>query len=96
MEEEAEEEEEEEGHSEDEPLLNELQEAQRTTYVRGRWVTIPAPPLDTTYSVVEPRLPADGDYSEYCVWSKPNYSRAIPRKYSLLHVVRMSSLATVL
>ncbi|XP_064484934.1 beclin 1-associated autophagy-related key regulator-like [Ornithodoros turicata] len=52
----------------EDPLSNALQEAQQTTYVRGHWVTLAAPPPGATYSIVEPRLPAHGDYSQYCSW----------------------------
>lgn len=52
----------------EDPVWNALQEAQQTTYVRGHWVTLAAPPPGATYSIVEPRLPAHGDYSQYNSW----------------------------
>ncbi|CAN7983688.1 unnamed protein product [Ixodes hexagonus] len=64
------------GVQEDE-VWTELEEAQRTTYVRGRWVTLVAPPHDTTYSVVEPRLPAHGDYSQYSAWVAEHQESAV-------------------
>ncbi|XP_029830093.2 beclin 1-associated autophagy-related key regulator isoform X2 [Ixodes scapularis] len=65
------------GGVQEDDVWTELEEAQRTTYVRGRWVTLVAPPHDTTYSVVEPRLPAHGDYSQYSAWVAEHQESAV-------------------
>ncbi|XP_035206014.1 beclin 1-associated autophagy-related key regulator-like [Stegodyphus dumicola] len=46
----------------------ELEEAQKTTYVQGQWVIASSPMDDTKYSVVEPCIPSNGDYSAYIDW----------------------------
>ncbi len=44
-----------------------LAEARQTSYIRGRWVyTENAGELQ--YSIVEPSLPGNGDYSAYNLW----------------------------
>ncbi|KAH8028590.1 hypothetical protein HPB51_017716 [Rhipicephalus microplus] len=46
--------------------LHELEEAQQTVYMRGRWVQLA--PTEGCYNLVGVRLPTSGDYSQYCHW----------------------------
>lgn len=58
------------GSSSDESQSAELEEAQKTTYVRGQWVMTGSDMDDVQYSVVEPCIPNSGDYSAYATWCK--------------------------
>ena len=44
-----------------------LEEATRTSYVEGRWVSSDE---NVEYSIVEPCLPGNGDYSAYVDWGR--------------------------
>lgn len=50
-----------------EDIKNELAEATRTAYVRGRWVFTDSWG-ETQHSIVAPTLPDSGDYSPYIHW----------------------------
>lgn len=54
--------------------MRELEEAQQTVYVRGRWVTLA--PTEGCFSLVNVRLPTSGDYSQYCHWLAEQQERA--------------------
>lgn len=54
--------------SSDEGQFAELEEAQKTTYVKGQWVMTGSAMDDIQYSVVEPCIPNSGDYSAYTTW----------------------------
>ncbi|XP_077551716.1 beclin 1-associated autophagy-related key regulator-like [Haemaphysalis longicornis] len=54
--------------------VRELEEAQQTVYVRGRWVTLA--PTEGCISLVNVRLPTSGDYSQYCHWLAEQQERA--------------------
>uniref|UniRef100_A0A023GFW1 Putative beclin 1-associated autophagy-related key regulator-like protein n=1 Tax=Amblyomma triste TaxID=251400 RepID=A0A023GFW1_AMBTT len=56
--------------------LRELEEAQQTVYVRGRWVHLA--PTEGCYTLVGVRLPTSGDYSQYCHWLAEQQERAWP------------------
>lgn len=56
--------------------LRELEEAQQTVYVRGRWVHLA--PTVGCYTLVGVRLPTSGDYSQYCHWLAEQQERAWP------------------
>lgn len=62
--------------SSDDSQFAELEEAQKTTYVRGRWVMTGSDMDDVQYSVVEPCIPNNGNYSAYATWCK-NYKIAL-------------------
>lgn len=55
---------------------HELEEAQQTVYVRGRWVHLA--PTEGCYNLVGVRLPTSGDYSQYCHWLAEQQERAWP------------------
>ncbi|XP_065216731.1 beclin 1-associated autophagy-related key regulator isoform X3 [Planococcus citri] len=50
-----------------EDIKNKLAEAQRTAYIRGRWVFTDSWG-ETQHSIVAPTLPDSGDYSPYLDW----------------------------
>lgn len=56
--------------------LHELEEAQQTVYMRGRWVQLA--PTEGCYNLVGVRLPTSGDYSQYCHWLAEQQERAWP------------------
>lgn len=56
--------------------LYELEEAQQTVYMRGRWVHLA--PTEGCYNLVGVRLPTSGDYSQYCHWLAEQQERAWP------------------
>ena len=47
-----------------------LAEARHTAYIRGRWVYTDNCSGELQYRVVDPSLPANGDYSPYNMWCK--------------------------
>ncbi|XP_077520917.1 autophagy related protein 14 isoform X3 [Amblyomma americanum] len=56
--------------------LRELEEAQQTVYVRGRWVHLAR--TEGCYTLVGVQLPTSGDYSQYCHWLAEQQERAWP------------------
>lgn len=45
-----------------------LADASGTSYVRGRWISEKENSLEIHHCIVEPTLPATGDYSAYSLW----------------------------
>lgn len=45
-----------------------LADASGTSYVRGRWISEKENSLEIHHRIVEPTLPATGDYSAYSLW----------------------------
>lgn len=45
-----------------------LADASGTSYVRGRWISEKENSLEIHHCIVEPTLPAMGDYSAYSLW----------------------------
>ncbi|CAH1792349.1 unnamed protein product [Owenia fusiformis] len=48
-----------------------LAEARRTSYIKGRWIYLDNGG-ELQYSIVEPTLPGNGDYSPYTIWLTAN------------------------
>lgn len=49
-------------------LRDEIAEAIRTAYIRGRWVSQQESHGELQYIIVAPSIPSNGDYSAYCDW----------------------------
>ncbi|XP_012216786.1 beclin 1-associated autophagy-related key regulator isoform X2 [Linepithema humile] len=49
-----------------------LADASGTSYVRGRWISEKENSLEIHHRIVEPTLPATGDYSAYSLWVAAN------------------------
>lgn len=52
--------------------ISALREASHTTYISGRWVYSSSIEGSGCYSIIEPSLPNDGDYSAYILWVATN------------------------
>ncbi|XP_071554674.1 beclin 1-associated autophagy-related key regulator [Temnothorax nylanderi] len=53
-------------------LTSALADASGTSYVRGRWISEKESSLEIHHCIVEPTLPATGDYSAYSLWVAAN------------------------
>lgn len=49
-------------------LTSALADASGTSYVRGRWISEKESSLEIHHCIVEPTLPATGDYGAYSLW----------------------------
>jgi len=55
-------------------LTNALADASGTSYVRGRWISEKESSLEIHHCIIEPTLPATGDYNAYSLWGNYIYS----------------------